>query len=201
MSKEIKLTVVGDSHVGKTCMLISYTTNSFPTEYVPTVFDNYITKGVFEGNPVDMVLFDTAGDSEYDSLRPVNYPGTNVFLICFSVVSHSTADGILKKWLDEVRGACPDAPFIVIGTKIDLRQNEEELKKLKEQQKTPITPEQGAELAKIVGAHKYIECSALTQEGLAKVFEESMKVALYPKPLPKIDVNLIEKLKKTGKFT
>jgi len=71
---------------------------------------------------------------------------------------------------------------------MDLRTNAEELQKLKDQGKTPITTEQGAELARIIGAHKYMECSALTQEGLAKVFEEAIKVVLYPRETPTADL-------------
>jgi len=185
MGREIKVTVVGNSSVGKTCMLISYTSNSFPNEYVPTVFDNYTTKAVIEGNPVDLILFDTAGDSEYDSMRPLNYAGTHVFLVCFSIVSHDSALQVAKKWVDEVRAKCPDVPILLVGTKTDLRKNEKELSSLKAEGKEPVTPSQGNELAEAVGAHKYVECSALTQEGLPKVFEETVKCVLHPKPAPK----------------
>jgi len=180
MGQDVKLMVVGDGSVGKTCLLISYTTNSFPGEYVPTVFDNYNANAIVEGNPVNLGLWDTAGSDEYNSLRPLSYPGTDVFLICFSIISPETFHNVTKKWYPEIAENSPDTPIILVGTKLDLRNKPDAIQALREANQEPISEEQGRQLAQKIGARKYLECSALTQEGLSKVFEEAVKVILFP---------------------
>ena len=177
----IKCVAVGDGAVGKTCLLISFTTNAVPSEYIPTVFDNYCANLVVDGKAVNLGLWDTAGQEDYDRLRPLSYPQTDVFLICFSVVSASSFDNVSTKWVPEVRHHCPSTPIILVGTKIDLRGDEDTIAKLSQKHKSPITEEEGKAKAAEVGAVKYLECSAATQQGLVEVFHEAVRAVLSPK--------------------
>jgi len=161
--------VVGDPSVGKTCMLISYTTNSFPGEYVPTVFDNYTANAIVEGHPINLGLWDTAGSEDYNQLRPLSYPGTDVFIICFSLVDMETFNNVKTKWHPEITTHNPKTPLVLVGTKLDLRDTS----------KSPVTADQGEKLTKELGAAKYLECSALSQKNLPQVFEEAVKAVFY----------------------
>ncbi|ERE82270.1 putative cell division control protein 42 isoform 1 [Cricetulus griseus] len=182
--KTIKCVVVGDGAVGKTCLLISYTTNKFPSEYVPTVFDNYAVTVMIGGEPYTLGLFDTAGQEDYDRLRPLSYPQTDVFLVCFSVVSPSSFENVKEKWVPEITHHCPKTPFLLVGTQIDLRDDPSTIEKLAKNKQKPITPETAEKLARDLKAVKYVECSALTQKGLKNVFDEAILAALEP-PEPK----------------
>jgi len=174
----MKIVVVGDGAVGKTCLLISYTTNELPTGYVPTVFDNYLAKVNIGNVPYKLGLFDTAGQEDFDNIRSLSYPHTDVFLMCFSVVIPTSFDNIRQKWIPEIQKYCAGVPIILVGTQIDLRNDRATLDKLGKFCKRPITYEQGHKLAKELKCVKYVECSALTQKGLKNVFDEAILVAL-----------------------
>lgn len=180
----IKCVVVGDGAVGKTCLLISYTTGAFPKEYIPTVFDNYQSQVTLDGRTLSLNLWDTAGQEEYDRLRTLSYPQTNVFIICFSISSPASYENVLQKWHPEVSHHCPGVPILLVGTKKDLREDPETVKKLKESNMAPVSSHCGLSLAKQIQAARYLECSALLEDGIKEVFTEAVRAVLNPTPPP-----------------
>ena len=176
--ESVKIVSIGDGFTGKTCLLIKLAQNTFPRDYVPTVFDNYAAqmsipiKG--KQRSFNLNLWDTAGQQEYDTLRPLSYPGTDIFLLFFSIHEPDSFENITAKWVKEVKesdASCPEAKHFVVGTKTDLRTDEGTIAKLKAKGQHPITYKEGVELAKKIGAQKYVECSAKT-ENLEEVFIE-----------------------------
>ena len=130
------------------------------------IFENYAATVMISEEPYTLNLFDTAGQTDFDKLRPLSYPRTDIFIVCFSVVSPTTFHNVREIWVPEINHFCPGTPFLLVGTQIDLR--EEAVSK----ETQPLTASEGSRLAKELKAVKYLECSALTQKGLKTVFDE-----------------------------
>jgi len=173
----VKLVIVGDGAVGKTCLVMAYTTNTFAENVLPTVFDNYTYDAVVEGKFARIGIWDTAGQADFDRLRPLSFRGTDVYLICFSVASPSSLANVNEKWALEVKYYGPDVPIVLCGTQADLRTDEKTIKALKATGQHPVTPEEGQEMRKKIGAKAYVECSALTLNNVKQVFDESVRAA------------------------
>jgi len=167
-------------------MLMSYSMKKFPKDYIPTVFDNYSANVIVNGKQIALGLWDTAGQEDYDKLRPLSYPQTDIFLLCFSVDSRHSFENLKKKWAIEVKTHQPNAPIIMVGTKLDMR--------------TPgsgedyVQSEEGEFMLKQMvkegyNVVKYIECSALdpdlNEQGLKRVFDEAIKTVLQARQKPK----------------
>uniref|UniRef100_A0A8B9V9S9 Ras homolog family member U n=1 Tax=Anas zonorhyncha TaxID=75864 RepID=A0A8B9V9S9_9AVES len=173
----IKCVLVGDGAVGKTSLVVSYTTNGYPTEYIPTAFDNFSGKdmgrrGGFGSREESWSL--PRGCDEFDKLRPLCYTNTDIFLLCFSVVSPSSFQNVSEKWVPEIRCHCPKAPIILVGTQSDLREDVKVLIELDKCKEKPVSEEAAKLCAEEIKAASYIECSALTQKNLKEVFDAAI---------------------------
>lgn len=175
---KMKCVLVGDGAVGKTSLVVSYTTNGYPTEYTPTAFDNFNVVITVDQVPVQLQLCDTAGQDDFDSLRPLCYPNTNVFLLCFSVVTPTSFHNVTEKWVPEIRKHCPSAPIVLVGTQSDLRNDVKVLIELAHYKEEPIPESEARLLAENIGAANYVECSALTQQNLKDVFDTAIIAAM-----------------------
>lgn len=118
---------------------------------------------------------------EYQGLRMLSYPSTNVFVVCFSIVNPESYQNVEQVWVPEIRHHMPHTPFVLCGTQMDLRTDEATLQKLQKKLHKPVSKEMGLKLAKRLGAVVYTECSSLTQEGLKDVFDEALLAVLEPK--------------------
>lgn len=174
-----KLVIIGDGACGKTSLLSVFTLGYFPTRYVPTVFENYVTDCRVDGKSVQLALWDTAGQEDYERLRPLAYSKAHVILIGFSVDSPDSLSNVKDKWAEEARERCPEVPVILVALKKDLRDDpvaQEDMRK--RGNRGFCTPRQGEDMREAIGARKYLECSSLTGEGVDDVFEAATRAAM-----------------------
>ena len=141
-------------------------------------FDNYVADIEVEGKEIELVLWDTAGQEDYDRLRPLSYPDTDVILLCFSIISPDSFINVPEKWAPEVRHFCPNVPVILVGNKLDVRNDKVVINELERSKQTPIKYEQGRQMAEKINAFAYLECSAKTKDGVRTVYETAAKAAL-----------------------
>lgn len=166
--KVIKCVVIGDGAVGKTCLLINYTSNIFHKDYIPTVFDNYTANVMINNEIIQLSLWDTAGQEDFDKLRPLSYNLTDVFILCFSLISKISYNNISNKWIQEIKLYCPNAKIILVGTQKDMRNF----------MTNSIDYSEGFKLYEKIKADRYIECSSVTGENIKNIFDEATKIGL-----------------------
>ncbi|KAH1274654.1 Rho GTPase [Aspergillus fumigatus] len=177
-----KLVIIGDGACGKTSLLSVFTLGYFPTHYVPTVFENYVTDCRVDGRSVQLALWDTAGQEDYERLRPLAYSKAHVILIGFAVDTPDSLENVKHKfrlqWIEEANERCPGVPIILVGLKKDLREDPLAIEEMRKKSLRFVTSREGSETATQIGARKYLECSSLTGEGVDDVFEAATRAAL-----------------------
>ncbi|XP_059565922.1 rho-related GTP-binding protein RhoD [Myotis daubentonii] len=177
-ARPVKVVLVGDGGCGKTSLLMVFAEGDFPESYTPTVFERLTVNLQMKGNPVELQIWDTAGQVDYDRLRPLFYPDASVLLLCFDVTNPHSFENILNRWYPEVNHFCKGVPVILVGCKTDLRKDRSLVKKLWKNKLEPVTYHRGQEMARSVRAVAYLECSARLRENVHAVFQKAVKVAL-----------------------
>lgn len=172
MSDVKKVVVVGDGAVGKTCLLMAYSGKPFDPVYAPTIFENYITEVDIGTKVIKLSLWDTAGQEEYDRIRIMSYVNVHCFVVCFSVVDSITYKNIKERWIPELKHYSPGTPLVLVGTKEDLRGTVGQLDDGREE----VSYEKGKELRDEIKALAYLECSAITKNGIKAVFDTAVRV-------------------------
>ncbi|XP_059188520.1 rho-related GTP-binding protein RhoA-C-like [Centropristis striata] len=176
-----KLVIVGDQACGKTCLFTVFSKDQFPEVFVPTVFENYVVDIELDGKQVELAFWDTSGQEDYPRLRPLNYPDTDVILMCFSFDSPDSLENIPEKWAPEIKQFCPNVPIILVGTKKDLQNDEHTRRELAKMKQEPVKSDEARDMANRMNAFGYVECSAKTKDGLKEVFEMAARAALQHK--------------------
>ena len=166
----LKTVVVGFGTVGKSSMIITHHTKKFPQDYIPHNASDVVPSCMnckHDGKTFELEIVDTAGAEDYDRLRPIVYPGTDVFILLFDISGPSEAFAMLEShWFAELQYHCPDVPVILVASKIDLR----------DQKKCTITSHQGRKMATSISAACYLEISSKNGKGLNELFEEVLRI-------------------------
>ncbi len=198
-----KVVLVGDGYCGKTCLQVAFRTDNFSDAlggdggneggkayddvYRATLFENYATTFSYLNDmghlrTLELAIWDTAGQEDYERLRPLSYPDTDVLLLCFSIDSPDSLENVESKWKPELEYFCPRVPVVLVGNKVDLREDEQTLESLKRVNTGPVKMVDGRAMAERIGAAAYVECSAKTKHGVREVFETVARISAIKRP-------------------
>lgn len=175
-----KLVLLGDGACGKTSLLNVFTRGYFPTVYEPTVFENYVHDIYIDNTHVELSLWDTAGQEEFDRLRSLSYDDTHAIMLCFSVDSPDSLENVETKWVSEIAENCPGVKLVLVALKCDLRKKDEDEEEA-QPEKPLIQYDEGLKIAEKIKALRYLECSAMKNRGVNEAFTEAARVALSVK--------------------
>jgi Rho family protein len=141
---------------------------------------------------IELSLWDTAGQEEFDRLRSLSYDDTHAIMLCFSVDSKDSLENVESKWVGEIAENCQGVKLVLVALKCDLREqggdgddvgSEAESGEggAAREKKEMINYNQGLEVARRIGALRYLECSAMRNRGVNEAFTEAARVALSVK--------------------
>ena len=135
-----------------------------------TVFENYSASVQISGQRLNISLWDTAGQEDYDRIRVLSYPDTDVFVVAYSIGSRASFENVTERWLPELEHYAPSVPVVLVGLKSDLRQLGRD----------EVTTAEAERLANRIGAVAYREASPHTTAGVKEVFDAAITEYVCP---------------------
>ena len=189
-----KIVVIGDMCSGKTGLISAYCRDRFSETYVPTVLSTCMTDADVLGGKIELVVVEVPGRKDLAKLRPCAYHKMDVVLLCYPADRPSSLEALKTEWLPELKKYAPMVPYILVATKTDIREEH-----FYQQQKLAanssdnehcaedilsdmVTTNEGRQAAELMGAHSFLECSAMYRDGTRDVFETAARVALRNSP-------------------
>ena len=200
-----KIVVIGDMCSGKTSLISAYCRDQFSDLYVPTILTSCMTDAEVLGEKIELVVVEVAGRVDYTRFHQCAYKKMDLVILCYSADNPKSLRAIKDHWVPELTTFAPNVPYILVGTKKDIREEIDYETELSRQSKTEaannnlsvagtrngcgddlqdkfVTTRQGLEAAELIGAKDFIECSAMYRDRTRDVFETAAKIALRQSP-------------------
>jgi hypothetical protein len=130
-----------------------------------------------DGKKYNVGLWDTAGQEDYDRLRPLSYPDSDVVLVAFAVNCRDSFANVEEKWIPELHHYIPGCPVVLVGCKADLR-NETGDGGKNWRGEPFVTFTEATALASRLGLQGYVETSALAQTNVAGCFDHAIRTSV-----------------------
>ena len=162
--KIYKILLLGDSSVGKSCLLLRYCDEKFQDLHLATIGLDFRLKTIYLENKkkIKVQIWDTAGQDRFLAITKNYYRGANGILLVFDVTSNSSFEHI-KNWIEQIKEEANERIIIyLVGNKIDCSNNR------------VISNEEGKKLSNEFGL-KYFETSAKNNENVESTFLELIK--------------------------
>jgi len=158
-----KITILGDSAVGKTSLINQFVEGAFQEDYKPTLGANIIRKDVVldkSNAKIRLIMWDLAGQEKYNVIRSMYFQGCTGALVVYDITRHQTFDNVESKWLKDFKNYVKkEGAYILIGNKIDLSDQR------------VVSKEEGERLAEKIQASDFIETSAKFGENVEAAFK------------------------------
>jgi Ras-related C3 botulinum toxin substrate 1 len=181
--KHIKVQVIGCEDRLRVDLVHTYCNGGWSGGYFPTTGGVPSHIDMVEDMEVNVEMWYPSNGEEYKKLRPLGYPDTDLFILCFSLVLPSSLEEVQKEWLPEVKEHCPDTPYILVGLLSDSRDSfEKHAEEYREKGWEPVPTAKGEEMKEAIGAQAYVECGARINYNVKKVFHTAIKIVLHSPP-------------------